>query len=379
MNRLMDLRIVSVAALAAFLPTGSSAEVFQTQAVPIKADVIADGLQNPWGLDFLPDGDAIVTERSGKMRLVTRGGLSDPVEGLPKVSARGQGGLLDVIAAPDFATSNLIFFSFSEPGRDGAGTAVARAKLVRQGETARLEDVTVIFSMAKKTNITRHFGSRLAFAPDGTLFITTGDRGDGKRAQDMRDHAGAIIRINADGTIPADNPSLGGAKTLPEIWSKGHRNAQGAAWDPVLGGLVTVEHGDKGGDEVNQPQAGKNYGWPVISYGVTYAGRKIGVGQEAPGYEQPLHYWDPSIAPSGLASYQGEMFPEWKGDLIVGSLKFELVSRLDRDESGKILAEERMLEVEFGRIRDVNVAPDGSIWLLTDERDGQIIRLSRAD
>jgi len=233
--------------------------------------------------------------------------------------------------------------------------------------------------MAKKTNITRHFGSRLVFAPDGTLFVTTGDRGERNRAQHMRDHAGAIIRINADGSIPADNPSPDGAKTLPEIWSKGHRNPQGAAWDPVLGGLITVEHGDRGGDEVNQPQAGKNYGWPVISFGVTYAGRKIGVGTDEPGYEQPLHYWDPSIAPSGLASYQGEMFPEWKGDLILGSLKFALVSRLDRDESGNILGEERMLEGEFGRIRDINVAPDGSIWLLTDERDGQIIRLSRAD
>ena len=298
---------------------------------------------------------------------------------MPKVAARGQGGLLDIVAAPDFAASNLVFFSFSEPGKGGAGTAVARAKLVRDGGAARLDDVEVIFSMAKKTNVTRHFGSRLVFAPDGTLFVTTGDRGERNRAQDMQDHAGSIIRINTDGSIPADNPSPDGARHLPEIWSKGHRNAQGAAWDPVLGGLLTVEHGDKGGDEVNHPQAGKNYGWPVISYGVTYSGRKIGVGTEAAGYEQPLFYWDPSIAPSGLASYQGDMFPEWKGDLIVGSLKFELVSRLDRDEVRKDPDEERMLEGEFGRIRDINVAPDGSIWLLTDEEDGQIIRLSRAD
>jgi len=375
----MNLRAIAAAALAALLTTGASAEVLQTQAALIQTDVIADGLENPWGLDFLPDGEVIVTERAGRMRILSAAGLSDPVKGVPKVAARGQGGLLDVVAAPDFVASKLIYFSFSEPGRGGAGTAVARAKLVRKGETARLEDVTVIFSMARRTSVARHFGSRLVFAPDGTLFITTGDRGDGKRAQDMRDHAGAIIRINADGSIPADNPSPNGAKTLPEIWSKGHRNPQGAAWDPVLGGLITVEHGDRGGDEVNQPQAGKNYGWPVISYGVTYAGRKIGVGTEAPGYEQPLHYWDPSIAPSGLASYQGDMFPEWKGDLIVGSLKFELVSRLDRDETGRILGEERLLEGEFGRIRDINVAPDGSIWLLTDESDGQIVRLSRAD
>jgi len=370
--------LLATAPLACSSALAQSA-AFQTEAVPIEAEVVADGLQNPWGLDFLPDGDAIVTERSGQIRLVSGGKLSEPVAGVPKVAARGQGGLLDIAAAPDFASSNLVFFSFSEPGKGGAGTAVARAKLVRDGSSPRLDDVEVIFSMAKKTSVTRHFGSRLVFAPDGTLFVTTGDRGQKDRAQDMQDHAGSIIRVNTDGSIPADNPSPDGARHLPEIWSKGHRNPQGATWDPVLGGLVTVEHGDRGGDEVNHPQAGKNYGWPVISYGVTYSGKKIGRGTEAEGLEQPLFYWDPSIAPSGLASYQGDMFPEWKGDLIVGSLKFALVSRLDRDEAGKIVNEERMLEGEFGRIRDVNVAPDGSIWLLTDEEDGQIVRLSRAD
>ena len=370
--------------LAAVAPAGSSAfaqsATFQADAVPIEAETIANGLQHPWGLDFLPDGEAIVTERPGRVRILSRDGrLSEPLDGVPKVAARGQGGLLDIVAAPDFASSNLVFFSFSEPGRGGAGTAVARAKLVRDGGSARLDDVEVIFSMAKKTNVTRHFGSRLVFSPDGTLFITTGDRGVRDRAQDMQDHAGSIIRINTDGSIPNDNPSPDGAKHLPEIWSKGHRNVQGAAWDPVLGGLLTVEHGDRGGDEVNHPEAGRNYGWPVISYGVSYAGKKIGKGTEAPGYEQPLYYWDPSIAPSGLAVYRGSMFPEWNGDLIAGSLKFALVSRLDRDESGKILDEERMFEGEFGRIRDINVAPNGSIWLLTDARDGGIIRLSRAD
>ena len=370
---------LAAAMLAAACPAQAQSAVFKTKAVPIEAEAIAEGLRNPWGLDFLPDGDAIVTERPGNIRILSGGKLSEPIAGVPEVAARGQGGLLDIVAAPDFASSNLVFFSFSEPGQGGAGTAVARARLVRDGASARLEDVGVIFSMAKKTRVTRHFGSRLVFAPDGTLFVTTGDRGQRTRAQDIQDHAGSIIRINADGSIPADNPSPDGARHLPEIWSKGHRNAQGATWDPVLGGLVTVEHGDKGGDEVNHPEAGKNYGWPVISYGVSYAGEKIGRGTDAEGYEQPLFYWDPSIAPSGLASYQGDMFPEWKGDLILGSLKFALVSRLDRDGSGKILDEERMFEGEFGRIRDINVAPDASIWLLTDERDGQIIRLSRAD
>lgn len=353
---------------------------FQTEAVSVEAEVIANGLRHPWGVDFLPDGGAIVTERPGQIRILSPdGALSEPVEGVPEVAARGQGGLLDIVVSPDFESSGLLFFSFSEPGQGGAGTAVARARLVRDGVAARLGDVEVIFSMAKKTDITRHFGSRLVLAPDGTLFITTGDRGEGDRAQDMNDHAGAVIRINTDGSIPSDNPSPDGSRHLPEIWSKGHRNAQGAIWDPLTGGLVVVEHGAQGGDEINQAQAGKNYGWPVISYGEDYGGGKIGVGTEAPGYEQPLFYWDPSIAPSGFAGYQGDMFPEWKGDLFVGALKFALVSRLDRDDSGKIVGEERMFEGAFGRIRDVKVAPDGSIWLLTDARNGQIIRLSRGD
>lgn len=355
------------------------AETFDVGGVAVEAEIVADGLENPWGLDFLPDGSTIVTERPGRIRLLTTEGLSEPVDGVPDVVARGQGGLLDIVVAPDFATSGLVFFSFSEPGSGGAGTAVARGKLVRDGGSARLEAVGTVFSMSKKTRAGQHFGSRLVFHPDGTLFVTTGDRGQGERAQDMQDTAGAVVRINQDGSIPADNPSADGAKMLPELWSKGHRNLQGATFDPVLNGLVTVEHGAQGGDEVNNPQPGKNYGWPVISYGVNYNDSKIGVGTAADGYEQPLFYWDPSIAPSGLASYQGDMFPEWKGDLIVGSLKFALVSRLDRDSSGKITGEERFLEGEFGRIRDVNVAPDGSIWLLTDEDDGAIVRLSRAD
>ncbi len=352
---------------------------FATQTVVIQADTIAQGLENPWGLDFLPDGAAVVTEKPGRMRIFADGALSDPIDGVPQVSARGQGGLLDVVAHPRFAQNNLLFFSYAQPGDGGAGTAVTRARLVRDGATARLEDVETIFSMARKTSAGQHFGSRLVFHPDGTLFITTGDRGDGKRSQDPQDHAGSVLRINDDGSIPAGNAFPDGQGGLPEIWSTGHRNPQGAIFDPVTNALLINEHGAKGGDELNAPESGANYGWPVISYGVNYSGSKIGVGTAAEGYEQPLHYWDPSIAPSGLASYQGEMFPEWKGDILVGSLKFSLLSRLDRDENAAIVGEERMFEGEFGRIRDVNVAPDGAVWLLTDENPGAIVRLSRAD
>ncbi|WP_406872329.1 PQQ-dependent sugar dehydrogenase [Aminobacter sp. P9b] len=360
-------------------PALAESQSYNTDNITLRADVIADGLDHPWGLDFLPGNEAIVTERSGNIRILSQDGLSAPVAGVPKVQVRGQGGLLDIAVARDFERSGTIFFSFSEPGRGGAGTALARAKLVREGAAARLEEVKVIFSMNRKSNAGQHFGSRIVVNDDGTLFVTTGDRGDGNRAQDMHDHAGAVIRINADGSVPADNPSPDGKAMAPEIWSKGHRNLQGATFDPVLGGLITVEHGAQGGDELNRPLAGRNYGWPVITYGRDYSGEKIGVGTSAKGYEQPLYYWDPSIAPSGLASYQGDMFPEWKGDLLVGSLKFELLSRLDRDAKGNVLDEERMLDGAFGRIRDVNVAPDGSVWLLTDESNGTIVRLSRGD
>ena len=378
MTRKPTIPTLAAVLLAGTIPL-SAQETFSTEKVELRADVIADGLEHPWGLDFLPDGGAIVTERPGRIRLLARdGSLSDPVEGLPEVYARGQGGLLDVAVARDFAETGTIFFTFSEPGDGGAGTAIARARLTLDGRTARLEDVDVLFSMAKKTGRGQHFGSRIVLHPDGTVFFSTGDRGQGDRAQDMKDSAGAILRIAADGSTPADNPYADGRDALPQIWSKGHRNPQGFTIDDE-GKLWTVEHGAQGGDEVNSPEAGKNYGWPEVSYGRNYNGAKIGVGTEAPGYEQPLWYWDPSIAPSGLAVYSGDMFPEWKGDLLAGALKFQLLSRLDRDESGRIVAEERMLDGSFGRIRDVNVAPDGSVWLLTDEGDGQIVRLSRGE
>ncbi len=370
---------VAILASATLLLTkGATAQTFETQEYPVQAEVMAQGLEHPWGFAFMPQGGVIVTERPGRVRLLTEEGLSDPLDGVPRVAARGQGGLLDVALAPDFARSGELYLSYAEPGPDGSGTAIARARLVDDATAPRLDDVETIFSMNIKSSASRHFGSRIVVAPDGTLFFTIGDRGDGERAQDMRDHAGAVLRINPDGSIPADNPSPDGTVHLPEIWSKGHRNPQGAVFDPVTRSLWITEHGARGGDELNQPEAGRNYGWPVISYGVHYSGRKIGKGTQAPGFEQPHHYWDPSIAPSGLSVYQGDMFPEWQGDFLAGALKFQLLARLIRDDSGRLTGEERMFEGAFGRIRDVDVAPDGSVWLLTDEANGKIIRLTRA-
>lgn len=363
--------------IAVTLPVSARADTVPTQLAEIRTEVLADGLVQPWAVEELPDGGLIVTELAGAIRIYRDGKLSAPLSGVPKVAARGQGGLLDIALAHDFATSRTLFISYAASGPGGAGTAIARAKLSDDGRS--LTDVTEIFRMARLSRKGQHFGSRIAVARDGTLFFTIGDRGEGDRAQDTGDHAGAVLRINPDGTIPSDNPHPGGGAWLAEIWSKGHRNPQGAAIDTKTGTLYTVEHGARGGDEINMPEAGKNYGWPVIAYGRHYAGGEIGVGTAADGYEQPIHYWDPSIAPGGMAVYRGAMFPEWDGDLFVAALKFRLLVRLDRDpETGEILGEERMLKGDFGRIRDVIVASDGALLIVTDENDGKLIRISRA-
>jgi len=372
-------KIALPALLASTLASSTLAAEFSTEKVGIEANIVADGLQNPWGMDFLPDGGVIVTERAGTMRIFDKTGKSYPVAAVPKVIALGQGGLLDVALAPDFAESKVLYLTYVEGKNRKWGTVLSRAVLAEENGRYSLTGKKVLLRMSKPDTSNRHFGSRIVVSPDGSIFFTTGDRGQGDRAQDMFDESGAVLHINPDGTIPAGNPFADGKNGAPSIWSKGHRNIQGATFDPLTNSLLTVEHGAKGGDELNQPEAGKNYGWPVISYGVDYSGAKLGVGTESPGYEQPQYYWDPSIAPSGLVSYKGDMFPEWNGDLLVGSLKFGLLVRLDRDETGKIIGEERMLRNKFGRIRDVNLAPDGSIWLLTDETDGTLIRISRAD
>lgn len=345
-------------------------------ATEIKVETVASGLEHPWGLQFLGDGRMLVTEQPGRLRIVTaEGKISSPIEGVPKVYARGQGGLLDVRLSQNFAEDGVIFLSYSEPRQGGkAATAVARARLVLEDGAGRLEDVKVIWRQQPAFGTNRHFGSRIVIDKAGALFITTGDRGMGDPAQDPGGTVGKIIRINADGSIPDDNPKLAG--WAPEVWSIGHRSVQGAVLDPE-GRLWTAEHGARGGDELNRPEKGKNYGWPVISYGRDYSGAKIGIGTRKEGMEQPVYYWDPSIATSGLEFYTGDLFPEWKGNFLVGGLAGAKLVRLVM-ENGEVVGQESLLADRGERIRDVRQGPDGAVYVLTDEADGSILRITPA-
>lgn len=368
------------AVLAAILllanPVSAEERDFPSKRVPLRVETLAEGLQHPWSVEVLPDGGYLVSERPGRLRLIRDGKVSAPLEGVPQVVAEGQGGLLDIALSPDFSASRRLYLTYSASGDEGTGTAVASARLSQ--DATRLEDTTRIFLMNRLTPSGHHFGSRIAFSRDGSLFFGIGDRGEGSRAQDPRDHAGSIMRIDPDGAPHAQNPYLGTAGGLAEIWSIGHRNPQGLAIDPQDGQLLTVEHGARGGDEINRPESGRNYGWPLVSYGRHYSGAEFDLGSSASGYEPPLYYWDPSIAPGALAVYRGAMFPEWEGNLFVTALKYQLLARLERDESGAIVAEERLFGGEFGRLRDVIVAPDGALLLLTDEENGALLRVSRA-
>ena len=373
-KRVFALSATLLAALPSF--ADEETKVIETDKVRVQVETVASGLDHPWAVQVLPDGAYIVTERPGALRIVRDGKVGSPVSGLPKISASGQGGLLDVALDPQFPTNRTLYFTATVSGQGGIGTAIYRAVLSK--DEKQLDDVNRLFLMNKLSGGGLQFGARIAIARDGSLFVGLGDRGEMDRAQDFRDDAGSIIHINADGTIPVDNPFRDGAKALPEIWSKGHRNPEGITFDSADGTLYTVEHGAKGGDEINHPEAGKNYGWPVITYGRDYSGEKIGVGTEKAGMEQPLFYWDPSIAPGGLAVYRGKMFPEWDGDFLVAALKFKLISRLEKDATGKIIERERMFTGDFGRLRDVVVAPDGALLITTDATDGALLRVSRA-
>ncbi len=383
MRRIHDLlRICTCITATIFLTAAAPApqkiknQVIKTQEHDLRIVKIVSGLEHPWGHAFLPDGRIIVTERPGRLRIINAGRLEkEPVSGLPAIAAGGQGGLLDVTLHPDFIENGLIYFSYSGAGEGGVGTEVARGKLSGN----RLENVEVIFRMAPKSKTSRHFGSRLVFDREGYLYITLGDRGEKARAQRPGDHAGSVIRLHDDGRVPADNPFVEQKGWQPEKFTLGHRNMQGAAIHPETGSIWTHDHGPQGGDEINVIRPGMNYGWPVITYGVNYViGTKIGEGTHKPGMAQPLYYWVPSIAPSGMTFYTGDKFTRWRGNLFVGALKDQMLVRLSLDGE-RVVSEERLLKNKLGRIRDVSQGPDGFLYLLTDEKDGMLVRLEPVD
>lgn len=353
----------------------TSPKVIVSEKAAFTLEEVASGLSNIWGITFLPDGSMVVTERAGHMRVISKEGVvGEPLKGLPEIFVGGQGGLLDVVASPDFASTRKIFFSYSEPSADGKTNSTAVAQGILVGN--QLVSVKRIFSQLPKIASPAHFGSRLVFADDGNLFITLGDRYSEKdRAQTLDNHIGKVVRIKPDGTVPRDNPFVNKQGVLPEIWSYGHRNIQGAALHPETRKLWTGEHGPQGGDELNIDEAGKNYGWPIITYGENYGGGKIGEGTNKTGLEQPIYKWVPSIATAGFIFYTGDAFPEWKNNILLTSLKEKALVRLTLDGE-KVTSEERLLVKELDqRLRHLVQGPDGFIYLVTDENKARVLRL----
>ena len=364
--------MLSIALCTSALAQDRSAAI-NSEKHAFRVVTLLQGLEYPWSVAFLPDGRMLVTERAGRLRLVGQDLRLDPkpIAGLPDVVATGQGGLFDVVLHPEYAQNGWIYWAYNAPGAGGWGTALARGKL--QG--SRMTEVQVLFSMQPKTRSSQHFGGRIVFDKAGMLYLTLGDRGDKERAQKLDDHAGSVIRLYEDGRVPVDNPFAKRVEALPEKWTLGNRNMQGATLHPKTGELWTHEHGPQGGDEVNVMRSGLNYGWPVITYGVNYGfGTRIGEGQTKPGMVQPLHVWVPSIAPSGMAFVSGSKFPQWTGDLLVGALRDQMLVRLELDGE-KVVREERLLQGLVGRIRDVRMGPDGFVYLLTDDAQGALLRL----
>jgi glucose/arabinose dehydrogenase len=357
-------------------------EVIETDKARIRVETIAEGLEHPWAIEFLPDGSALVTERPGRLRLMSPdGSLSEPIVGVPEVDARGQGGLLDVALDPGFTENRRVYLSYSEPGeRRTNSTAVARGVLA--DDNSALSSVQVIFSQKPKVASTAHFGSRLVFDREGNLFITLGERSSARfrdQAQDLDSHLGKVVRLHPDGAVPEDNPFVRTEGALPEIWSLGHRNIQAAAINPASGELWEIEHGPRGGDEINIPKPGGNYGWPEVSFGVNYNSKPVGTGKaDAPGFEDAIYQWTPVIAPSGMAFYSGKAIPEWRGNLFVGGLAATALVRLEL-EGNSVTHEERLLEFAGLRIRDVVEGPDGALYLVTDQDNGEVLRVGPAE
>jgi glucose/arabinose dehydrogenase len=375
----MNRRALILCVLPLAIPAPATAQqILKSDNGDLRVETIASGLDHPWGLAFLPDGRLLVTERPGRMRIVARDGtLSPPLAGVPKVLATNQGGLLDVALDRDFAKNSTIYFCYSDPVPGGAQTALARARL-DAGAAPQLLDVKRIFRQEGPPSNGLHYGCRIAQARDGNLFLTTGEHYSSRDfAQRLDNHLGKVIRIAPDGSLPKDNPFVGRAGAKPEIWSYGHRNSQGALIHPATGKLWMHEHGPRGGDEINIPQAGKNYGWPVIGYGIDYSGAKIHESTHKEGMEQPIRQWTPVIAPSGFAIYQGDLFPAWKGNAFIGGLVTRGLVRLELDGE-KVTKEERLLGGLNERFRDVRAGPDGALWLLTDNSAGRILRVTPA-
>ena len=364
-------------------PEQTPAFAGQTRACAVSSNVafdvavVASGLVHPWAVEPLPNGDLLITERPGRLRIITAGGaVGEPISGLPAVDARGQGGLLDVALSPNFSSDRTIFWSFTEPRQGGNGTSVARGVL--SADRRSVSDVRVIFRALPTYDNAMHFGSRLAFGPDGKLFVTLGERSATQMrqyAQRLDSHLGKIVRINPDGSVPSDNPFVGNSNAQPEIWSLGHRNVQAAAFDND-GDLWAIEHGARGGDEVNLIEKGENYGWPIQAYGEEYSGAPIGTASPAPpNIEQPVYYWDPVIAPSGAQFYDGDAFPAWRGSLFIGSLKDQRLVRLTLDGE-RVTGEEHLLTDRGERVRDVRQGPDGALYIVTDEQNGHLWRIA---
>ena len=368
----MRILILGLVAVLFAAPAWAQNRTVATQAAKLEQRTIATGLEHPWGIAELPDGNFLVTERAGRLRLITAAGqVSEPIAGVPQVAASGQGGLLDVALAPDFAQSRLVYLSYSEPGEGGAGTSVARGKL----DGNALREVQVIFRQLPKVDGANHFGGRLAFARDGTLFVTTGERFKFDPSQDLQSHLGKVIRINTDGTVPRDNPFVGRADAKPEIWSYGHRNIQGAAINPATGALWIHEFGPRGGDELNIAEAGKNYGWPLVSWGRHYGGTSIPEPTTRPDLAGSVRHWNPVISPSGMVFYNGDAVPGWKGSLLIGGLSSRAIIRLTLD-GNKVAGEER---ISMGaRFRDVRQGPDGAVYARTDDSNDKVLRITAA-
>jgi aldose sugar dehydrogenase len=389
LHRALSTTAIIALACAFGMQEAAAEQTFDTEHHRVQVETIVEGLEHPWGLAFLPDGRFLVTERNpGHLRLGTPDGeLSEPIEGVPEVfryegdTPRSQAGLFDVALRPDFEGNNLVYLSFSKPTERGASTAIVRGRLVEEGETARLEDVEDVFEMNEEDQDSSglHFGGRMAFHPeDNSIFLTIGERRNISRAQDPEDQAGSIIRVTDDGGVPEDNPFVDDDEKDDKIFAWGVRNPQGLAFHPETGELWAVDHGPLGGDEINLIEAGNNYGWPFITAGRDYSGAPIGVGTELEGMTSAVHYFEETVAPSGLAFYTGDLFPEWQGDMLIGGLAGEALVRV-RLDGQEVVEEEWMLEDMERRIRDVKVADDGSIWLLTEHEDGEVLRLTPAE